>query len=198
MHLLHALPDGDSSAHLWTSTFRVYPLITTPPPHPPPTGAHVSLLILSTAENFSPCMPLLHDCSTSQIVFAFHRGSCSCRNPKLFHVASHLAFLKTPMHASGNNSVTNASCSTSSCQTIVLMWSCRHVCPYHASRDVLNEGAALVFVTYSQLLDPPVRSANGLDDLIKGAVLVFDEVLPNSVAVILRCSPVPYITTPVP
>ena len=53
---------------------------------------------------------------------------------------------------------------------------CRHVCPYHASRDVLNEGAALVFVTYSQLLDPPVRSANGLDDLLKGAVLVFDEV----------------------
>ncbi|KAL0032408.1 hypothetical protein WJX79_009909 [Trebouxia sp. C0005] len=50
-----------------------------------------------------------------------------------------------------------------------------HVCPYHASRDVLNEGAALVFVTYSQLLDPPVRSANGLDDLLQGAVLVFDE-----------------------
>ena len=58
------------------------------------------------------------------------------------------------------------------------MWWCRHVCPYHASRDVLNEGAALVFVTYSQLLDPPVRSANGLDDLMKGAVLVFDEVHP--------------------
>lgn len=51
------------------------------------------------------------------------------------------------------------------------------MCPYHASRDVLNEGAALVFVTYSQLLDPPVRSANGLDDLMKGAVLVFDEVM---------------------
>lgn len=56
---------------------------------------------------------------------------------------------------------------------------CRHVCPYHASRDILNEGAALVFVTYSQLLDPPVRSANGLDDLLKGAVLVFDEVQPS-------------------
>lgn len=52
------------------------------------------------------------------------------------------------------------------------------MCPYHASRDVLNEGAALVFVTYSQLLDPPVRSANGLDDLMKGAVLIFDEVQP--------------------
>lgn len=51
------------------------------------------------------------------------------------------------------------------------------MCPYHASRDVLNEGAALIFVTYSQLLDPPVRSANGLNDLLKGAVLVFDEVL---------------------
>jgi len=61
---------------------------------------------------------------------------------------------------------------TRSCMTC-----CRHVCPYHASRDVLNEGAALVFVTYSQLLDPPVRSANGLDDLLQGAVLVFDEVL---------------------
>ena len=59
----------------------------------------------------------------------------------------------------------------------VSIWWCRHVCPYHASRDVLNEGAALVFVTYSQLLDPPVRSANGLDDLMKGAVLVFDEVM---------------------
>ena len=57
------------------------------------------------------------------------------------------------------------------------MTCCRHVCPYHASRDVLNEGAALVFVTYSQLLDPPVRSANGLDDLLQGAVLVCDEVL---------------------
>ena len=56
-------------------------------------------------------------------------------------------------------------------------WCCRHVCPYHASRDVLQEGAALIFVTYSQLLDPPVRSANGLDDLLKGAVVVFDEVM---------------------
>ena len=56
-------------------------------------------------------------------------------------------------------------------------WCCRHVCPYHASRDVLQEGAALIFVTYSQLLDPPVCSANGLDDLLKGAVVVFDEVM---------------------
>ena len=55
-------------------------------------------------------------------------------------------------------------------------WCRRHVCPYHASRAVLQEGAALIFVTYSQLLDPPVRSANGLDDLLKGAVVVFDEV----------------------
>ena len=62
---------------------------------------------------------------------------------------------------------------------------CRHVCPYHASRDVLNEGAALVFVTYSQLLDPPVRSANGLDDLLKGAVLVFDEVQQVSCSIVI-------------
>ena len=47
---------------------------------------------------------------------------------------------------------------------------------------MLNEGAALVFVTYSQLLDPPVRSANGLDDLLKGAVLVFDEVQSDRLA----------------
>ncbi len=53
---------------------------------------------------------------------------------------------------------------------------CRHTCPYHASRDVLTEGAALIFVTYSQLLDPPVRSANGLDDLLPGAAVIFDEV----------------------
>ncbi|KAK9819452.1 hypothetical protein WJX74_007251 [Apatococcus lobatus] len=50
-----------------------------------------------------------------------------------------------------------------------------HVCPYHASRDVLTEGAALIFVTYAQLLDPPVRSANGLDDLLLGAAVIFDE-----------------------
>ena len=60
------------------------------------------------------------------------------------------------------------------------MSGCRHVCPYHASRDVLQEGAALIFVTYSQLLDPPMRSANGLDDLLEGAVLVFDEASPPS------------------
>lgn len=41
---------------------------------------------------------------------------------------------------------------------------------------MLQEGAALVFVTYSQLLDPPVRSANGLDELLSNAVVVFDEV----------------------
>ena len=85
------------------------------------------------------------------------------------------------MHALGSN-VTHTSWIHQCLQGAVLMWCCRHVCPYHASRDVLNEGAALVFVTYSQLLDPPVRSANGLDDLIKGAVLVFDEVLPSPVA----------------
>ena len=56
------------------------------------------------------------------------------------------------------------------------LWLCRHVCPYHASRDVLTEGAALIFVTYAQLLDPPVRSANGLDDLLPGAAVIFDEV----------------------
>ncbi|KAK9866284.1 hypothetical protein WJX84_009214 [Apatococcus fuscideae] len=50
-----------------------------------------------------------------------------------------------------------------------------HVCPYHASRDVLTEGAALIFVTYSQLLDPPVRSANGLDDLLPTSAVIFDE-----------------------
>ena len=52
---------------------------------------------------------------------------------------------------------------------------CRHICPYHASRDLLNEGASLIFLTYSQLFDPPVRSANGLDALLSGAVVVIDE-----------------------
>lgn len=46
---------------------------------------------------------------------------------------------------------------------------------------MLQEGAALIFVTYSQLLDPPVRSANGLDDVLKGAVIVFDEVMVTSI-----------------
>lgn len=86
-----------------------------------------------------------------------------------------------------NNSVNNMYGMHQQHKVTVLIWYCRHVCPYHASRDVLNEGAALVFLTYSQLLDPPVRSANGLDDLIKGAVLVFDEVPPNLPPVIIRC-----------
>ena len=50
-----------------------------------------------------------------------------------------------------------------------------HTCPYHASRDLLAEGAGLVLCTYSQLFDPPVRSANGLDELLEGAVVVVDE-----------------------
>ena len=44
------------------------------------------------------------------------------------------------------------------------------------------EGAAVFFVPSSRLLAPPVRSANGLDDLLQGAVLVFDEVLHHLVA----------------
>jgi Rad3-related DNA helicase len=49
------------------------------------------------------------------------------------------------------------------------------VCPYHTSRDLLPLGAGLVLVTYVQLLSPQVRKANGLNLLLKDAIVIFDE-----------------------
>ncbi len=47
------------------------------------------------------------------------------------------------------------------------------VCPYHTSRDLLPEGAGLVLVTYQQLLNPTIRSANGLNLLLEKAVIIW-------------------------
>jgi len=49
------------------------------------------------------------------------------------------------------------------------------VCPYHLTRDLLGEGAGLVFLTYGQLLNPAIRSANNLNLLTPDCVVVFDE-----------------------
>ena len=56
------------------------------------------------------------------------------------------------------------------------------VCPYHTSRDLLPEGAGLVLVTYQQLLNPTIRSANGLNLLLDKAIVVWDEAhnVPNA------------------
>jgi len=49
------------------------------------------------------------------------------------------------------------------------------LCPFHSARDILGEGAGLVLVTYSQLLNPAIRSANNLNLLLRNATVVFDE-----------------------
>jgi len=49
------------------------------------------------------------------------------------------------------------------------------VCPYHTSRDLLPEGAGLVLVTYQQLLNPTICSANGLNLLRDKAIIIWDE-----------------------
>jgi hypothetical protein len=51
----------------------------------------------------------------------------------------------------------------------------RTICPYHTTRDLLQAGAGLILVTYTQLLSPSVRTANGLNGLLADAVVVWDE-----------------------
>ena len=51
----------------------------------------------------------------------------------------------------------------------------RHVCPFHMAQDQIQEGAALIFITYSQLVDPVIRRAGGLDAVLEDAVVVVDE-----------------------
>ena len=50
-----------------------------------------------------------------------------------------------------------------------------HVCPFHMAQDQIQEGAALIFITYSQLVDPVIRRAGGLDAVLEDAVVVVDE-----------------------
>eukprot|EP00747_Dinoflagellata_sp_TGD_P022400 gnl/TRDRNA2_/TRDRNA2_129085_c1_seq2.p1 gnl/TRDRNA2_/TRDRNA2_129085_c1~~gnl/TRDRNA2_/TRDRNA2_129085_c1_seq2.p1 ORF type:complete len:792 (+),score=110.02 gnl/TRDRNA2_/TRDRNA2_129085_c1_seq2:301-2376(+) len=50
-----------------------------------------------------------------------------------------------------------------------------HICPYHTVGDLSMEGAGLIFITYSQLLDPLVRFAGGYEPLLQDAVIAVDE-----------------------
>ena len=49
------------------------------------------------------------------------------------------------------------------------------VCPFHLAQDQIQEGAALIFITYQQLIDPITRRAGGLEQVIEDAVVVVDE-----------------------
>ncbi|CEM08978.1 unnamed protein product [Vitrella brassicaformis CCMP3155] len=49
------------------------------------------------------------------------------------------------------------------------------ICPYHTTRDLLSEGAALILLTYSQVFDPPIRTANSLFNALPGSILILDE-----------------------
>ena len=50
-----------------------------------------------------------------------------------------------------------------------------HVCPFHMAQDQIQEGAALIFVTYQQLVEPITRRAGGLEQVFEDAVVVVDE-----------------------
>ncbi|KAJ1455038.1 helicase C-terminal domain-containing protein [Pelagophyceae sp. CCMP2097] len=50
-----------------------------------------------------------------------------------------------------------------------------HVCPFHMAQDQIQEGAALIFITYQQLVEPIVRRAGGLDQVLEDAVVIVDE-----------------------
>jgi hypothetical protein len=39
-----------------------------------------------------------------------------------------------------------------------------HTCPFHAAQDLVSAGAALVFITYQQMLDPLVRCCRCVED----------------------------------
>jgi hypothetical protein len=60
-------------------------------------------------------------------------------------------------------------------EDLVAVGHARTICPYHTTRDLLQAGAGLILVTYTQLLSPSVRMANGLNNLLENAVVVWDE-----------------------
>ena len=47
-----------------------------------------------------------------------------------------------------------------------------HTCPFHTSQDLVMEGAGIVFITYSQLFDPSIRSSGGFAPIFKNAIVV--------------------------
>jgi len=49
------------------------------------------------------------------------------------------------------------------------------VCPFHMAQDQIADGAALIFVTYQQLVEPITRRAGGLEQVYEDAVVVVDE-----------------------
>lgn len=49
------------------------------------------------------------------------------------------------------------------------------VCPFHMAQDQIQEGAALIFITFQQLVEPITRRAGGLEQVIEDAVIVVDE-----------------------
>lgn len=40
----------------------------------------------------------------------------------------------------------------------------------------MQEGAGLIFITYTQLLEPSVRSSGGFGPIFKNAIVIIDEV----------------------
>ena len=63
-------------------------------------------------------------------------------------------------------------------------------CPYFASRTLLAD-ARLILCPYNYLLDPLIREAMGLDQYLKGAAVVIDEVLVFLSPCVCVCVPVP-------
>ena len=51
----------------------------------------------------------------------------------------------------------------------------KHVCPFHTTQDLSQEGAGLVLLTYQQLLDPTVRVASMLEPVLEDSVILVDE-----------------------
>lgn len=49
------------------------------------------------------------------------------------------------------------------------------VCPFHMAQDQIQDGAALIFITFQQLVEPITRRAGGLEQVIEDAVIVVDE-----------------------
>jgi Rad3-related DNA helicase len=58
-----------------------------------------------------------------------------------------------------------------------------HVCPFHATRDLMTGGgtesegwsSALILITYTQLVNVCVREASGTERVIDDAIIVVDE-----------------------
>ena len=60
-----------------------------------------------------------------------------------------------------------------------------HVCPFHMAQDQIQEGAALIFVTYQQLLDPIIRRSGGLEQVRFVCLVSFSSVALVSIILFL-------------